>query len=55
MGLKRAFPGVRFLGSYPRAGASIGLRSAPRHDMSDLAFVTASDWLARCLDGRPGH
>jgi prephenate dehydratase len=53
MGLKRAFPSVRFLGSYPRAGASTDPRSAPRHDMSDLAFVTASDWLARCLDAAP--
>ncbi|MEV6671163.1 prephenate dehydratase [Streptomyces sp. NPDC051162] len=49
MGLKRTFPKVRFLGSYPRAGAEAS--PAPRHGTSDSAFLEAAEWLARCSDG----
>jgi prephenate dehydratase len=50
MGLKRACQQVRFLGSYPRAD---GGRPALRPGTTDEEFVTAADWLTRCLDGRP--
>ncbi|MEV1020123.1 prephenate dehydratase [Streptomyces sp. NPDC050264] len=52
MGLKRACPQVRFLGSYPRAGVAVEDVRPPRTGTSDDEFVTASDWLARCQDGR---
>ncbi|MET8474041.1 prephenate dehydratase [Streptomyces sp. NPDC006422] len=52
MGLKRACPQVRFLGSYPRAGVSAEEVRPPRSGTSDAEFVSASDWLARCQDGR---
>ncbi|MFE7312654.1 prephenate dehydratase [Streptomyces sp. NPDC057555] len=49
MGLKRVCREVRFLGSYPRADeVSAGVRP----QVTDTAFTEASDWLARCLDGR---
>ncbi len=48
-GLKRICPGVRFLGSYPRADR---VRPALRPGTTDKDFTDASDWLARCLDGR---
>ncbi|WP_407287236.1 prephenate dehydratase [Streptomyces sp. BP-8] len=49
MGLKRVCREVRFLGSYPRADE---LTPSVRRQMTDSAFTEASDWLARCLDGR---
>ncbi|MGD3105219.1 MULTISPECIES: prephenate dehydratase [unclassified Streptomyces] len=49
MGLKRVCRDVRFLGSYPRAD-EVAARVRPQ--MTDPAFTEASDWLARCLDGR---
>ncbi|MFJ9408959.1 prephenate dehydratase [Streptomyces sp. NPDC101393] len=49
MGLKRICRGVRFLGSYPRADE---VAPTIRPEMTDSAFGEASDWLARCLDGR---
>ncbi|MGD6744395.1 prephenate dehydratase [Streptomyces sp. BH106] len=52
MGLKRACPEVRFLGSYPRAGVAARDVRPPRSGTSDGEFVAASDWLARCQDGR---
>ncbi|WP_326796978.1 prephenate dehydratase [Streptomyces sp. NBC_01808] len=52
MGLKRICPRVRFLGSYPRAGLSPADVLPLRAGTSDTAFVEASDWLTRCLDGR---
>ncbi|MFJ8823777.1 prephenate dehydratase [Streptomyces sp. NPDC102467] len=52
MGLKRACPRVRYLGSYPRAGVAVEDVRPPRTGTSDDEFVTASDWLARCQDGR---
>ncbi|MHC5259240.1 prephenate dehydratase [Streptomyces sp. UC4497] len=52
MGLKRACPEVRFLGSYPRAGVAVEDVRPPRSGTSDGEFVAASDWLARCQDGR---
>lgn len=52
MGLKRSCPQVRFLGSYPRAGAVSRNAPAQRPGTSDVEFVEASDWLARCQDGR---
>ncbi|MFF5770119.1 prephenate dehydratase [Streptomyces californicus] len=52
MGLKRISPNVRFLGSYPRADVSSGGVSPLRAGTSDAAFTEASDWLARCQDGR---
>ncbi|KAF4406047.1 MULTISPECIES: prephenate dehydratase [Streptomyces] len=52
MGLKRICPKVRFLGSYPRAGVDPAELPALRHGTSDGEFAAASDWLARCLDGR---
>ncbi len=48
-GLKRACREVRFLGSYPRADE---VRPALRPGTTDEDFTAASDWLARCLDGR---
>ncbi|MET9426290.1 MULTISPECIES: prephenate dehydratase [unclassified Streptomyces] len=52
MGLKRICPKVRFLGSYPRAGMTPEEVAALRPGTSDHDFTAASDWLARCLDGR---
>ncbi|MEV5607116.1 prephenate dehydratase [Streptomyces sp. NPDC052225] len=52
MGLKRACPQVRFLGSYPRAGVAVEDVRKPRTGTSDDEFVAASDWLLRCQDGR---
>ncbi|MFJ8309555.1 MULTISPECIES: prephenate dehydratase [unclassified Streptomyces] len=53
MGLRRWVPKMRFLGSYPRAGAApVGVR-AMRPGTSDREFVEAADWLARVQDGRP--
>ncbi|WP_338671578.1 prephenate dehydratase [Streptomyces sp. SCSIO 30461] len=57
MGLKRICPKVRFLGSYPQAGVSPPEQQGPqertlRRGTSDADFVAASDWLARCQDGR---
>ncbi|AZK95144.1 MULTISPECIES: prephenate dehydratase [Streptomyces] len=53
MGLKRICPEVRFLGSYPRAGVEAGDVGGVRTGTSDADFTAASDWLARCQDGRP--
>ncbi|MEW1548191.1 prephenate dehydratase [Streptomyces tsukubensis] len=53
MGLKRICPEVRFLGSYPRAGVEAGDIGEVRVGTSDADFTAASDWLARCQDGRP--
>ncbi|MEV3873094.1 prephenate dehydratase [Streptomyces sp. NPDC049906] len=52
MGLKRVSPQIRFLGSYPRAGAAADQAGPVRPGTSDEAFSLASDWLTRCLDGR---
>ncbi|MFJ3905111.1 prephenate dehydratase [Streptomyces sp. NPDC090025] len=52
MGLKRICPNVRFLGSYPRAGASREDVRPLRRGTSDLEFTEASDWLTRAQDGR---
>ncbi|GGR42811.1 prephenate dehydratase [Streptomyces roseolus] len=52
MGLKRICPEVRFLGSYPRAGASRADVRPLRRGTSDEEFTAASDWLARAQDGR---
>lgn len=52
MGLKRIAPQVRFLGSYPRAGVAPADLAPLRHGTSDSDFTAASDWLARCQDGR---
>ncbi|MGA5554728.1 prephenate dehydratase [Streptomyces lavendulocolor] len=52
MGLKRICAHVRFLGSYPRAGAGAGDVTPLRPGTSDREFTEASDWLARCQDGR---
>ncbi|MCR8575837.1 prephenate dehydratase [Streptomyces sp. Isolate_219] len=49
MGLKRVCQEVRFLGSYPRADE---VTASVRPEMTDVAFTDASDWLARCMDGR---
>ncbi|GGX82357.1 prephenate dehydratase [Streptomyces minutiscleroticus] len=51
-GLKRMCPQVRFLGSYPRAEVDPADVRPPRVGTSDGEFAAASDWLARCLDGR---
>ncbi len=51
MGLKRVCLEVRYLGSYPRADAEKAVRT-PLPGTSDEEFVTASDWVARCQDGR---
>ncbi|NJP99180.1 prephenate dehydratase [Streptomyces zingiberis] len=52
MGLRRTCPKVRFLGSYPRAGVRPEEVSPLRPGTADEDFSAASDWLARCLDGR---
>ncbi|MET7439819.1 prephenate dehydratase [Streptomyces sp. NPDC004082] len=52
MGLKRVCPQIRFLGSYPRAEVDPVDVRAPRPGTSDSEFTAASDWLARCQDGR---
>ncbi|MEV5972090.1 prephenate dehydratase [Streptomyces sp. NPDC051921] len=52
MGLKRICPKVRFLGSYPRAGASREDVRPLRRGTSDAEFTEASDWLTRVQDGR---
>ncbi|GAA2653468.1 prephenate dehydratase [Streptomyces vastus] len=52
MGLKRRCPQVRFLGSYPRAEVDAQDVRAPGAGTSDGEFAAASDWLARCQDGR---
>ncbi|MFJ3226309.1 prephenate dehydratase [Streptomyces sp. NPDC086783] len=52
MGLKRVCPQIRFLGSYPRAEVDPEDVRAPRPGTSDSEFTAASDWLARCQDGR---
>jgi prephenate dehydratase len=52
MGLKRVAPKVRFLGSYPRAGVVVAEVRGLRPGTSDADFTEASDWLARCQDGR---
>ncbi|MEN8649900.1 prephenate dehydratase [Streptomyces sp. 21So2-11] len=52
MGLKRISPNVRFIGSYPRAEVRPEDVSPLRAGTSDTEFVAASDWLARCQDGR---
>ncbi|MFD5079724.1 prephenate dehydratase [Streptomyces sp. NPDC058371] len=52
MGLKRVCPQVRFLGSYPRAEVDLQDVRPPRAGTSDGEFSAASDWLARCQDGR---
>ncbi|MFF8843548.1 prephenate dehydratase [Streptomyces sp. NPDC015127] len=52
MGLKRVCQQVRFLGSYPRAGVAPDEVRALRAGTSDAEFTAASDWLARCQDGR---
>ncbi|GAA2656204.1 prephenate dehydratase [Streptomyces lunalinharesii] len=49
MGLKRVCRDVRFLGSYPRADE---VSANVRPQVTDAAFTAASDWLARCQDGR---
>ncbi|EST37528.1 prephenate dehydratase [Streptomycetaceae bacterium MP113-05] len=49
-GLKRACRRVRFLGSYPRADEG---QPTLRPGTTDEEFVSAADWLTRCLDGRP--
>ncbi|MER7397343.1 prephenate dehydratase [Streptomyces sp. NPDC000151] len=49
MGLKRICRDVRFLGSYPRADEVV---PEVRPETADDAFLEASDWLTRCLDGR---
>ncbi|MEO3751790.1 prephenate dehydratase [Streptomyces sp. B6B3] len=50
MGLKRLCSDVRYLGSYPRADQ---VRATVRAGTADSDFLTAGDWLTRCLDGRP--
>ncbi|WP_240136920.1 prephenate dehydratase [Streptomyces sp. MUM 178J] len=52
MGLKRICPKVRFLGSYPRAGVAPEDVRPLRRGTTDEEFLAASDWLARCQDGR---
>ncbi|MBO1336722.1 prephenate dehydratase [Streptomyces sp. VRA16 Mangrove soil] len=52
MGLKRACLQVRYLGSYPQAGFAPKDVRPLRTGTSDSEFVAASDWLARCQDGR---
>ncbi|MEU9185373.1 prephenate dehydratase [Streptomyces sp. NPDC048484] len=52
MGLKRVCPQVRFLGSYPQADVDPKDMHALRAGTSDGDFAAASDWLARCQDGR---
>lgn len=50
MGLKRLCEDVRYLGSYPRADR---VQPSVRPGTADTDFLTAGDWLTRCLDGRP--
>lgn len=52
MGLRRIAPQVRFLGSYPRAGVDPADVAPLRAGTSDADFTAASEWLARCQDGR---
>ncbi|MFF9034096.1 prephenate dehydratase [Streptomyces sp. NPDC014892] len=52
MGLKRVCLQVRFLGSYPRADAATAKVRPMLPGTSDAEFVAASDWVARCQDGR---
>ncbi|UUU32676.1 prephenate dehydratase [Streptomyces sp. CA-210063] len=52
MGLKRVCLQVRFLGSYPRADATTAKIRPTLPGTSDTEFVAASDWVARCQDGR---
>ncbi|MBB5934227.1 prephenate dehydratase [Streptomyces zagrosensis] len=52
MGLKRTCPKVRFLGSYPRAGVDLADVAELRNGTTDAEFAAATDWLARCQDGR---
>jgi prephenate dehydratase len=52
MGLKRVCLQVRFLGSYPRADAAVAKMRPPLTGTSDVEFVAAADWVARCQDGR---
>ncbi|GGZ84457.1 prephenate dehydratase [Streptomyces bluensis] len=52
MGLKRICLEVRYLGSYPRADATVKDIRTPLPGTSDAEFVTAADWVARCQDGR---
>jgi prephenate dehydratase len=52
MGLRRICRQVRFLGSYPRAGVAPSDVGGPPPGTSDADFTAASDWLARCQDGR---
>ncbi|MCD9143701.1 prephenate dehydratase [Streptomyces albireticuli] len=52
MGLKRICPKVRFLGSYPRAGVDPAEVGPTARGMSDEDFTAATDWIARCQDGR---
>ncbi|MEE1763062.1 MULTISPECIES: prephenate dehydratase [Streptomyces] len=52
MGLKRVCLQVRFLGSYPRADAATAKVRPTLPGTSDAEFVAASDWVARCQDGR---
>ncbi|MGW0706490.1 prephenate dehydratase [Streptomyces sp. NPDC002643] len=52
MGLKRVCLQVRFLGSYPRADAATAEVRPALPGTSDAEFVAASDWVARCQDGR---
>ncbi|MCZ4507004.1 prephenate dehydratase [Streptomyces sp. ActVer] len=52
MGLKRICPQVRFLGSYPQADVDPKDVRPPRAGTSESEFAAASDWLARCQDGR---
>jgi prephenate dehydratase len=52
MGLKRVCLQVRFLGSYPRADAATAKIRPTLPGTSDTEFVAASDWVARCQDGR---
>jgi prephenate dehydratase len=48
MGLRRACPVVRFLGSYPRAD---GVAATVSARTSDAAFGDAAAWLARLRSG----
>lgn len=52
MGLKRICLEVRYLGSYPRADATVSDVRVPLPGTSDTEFVAAADWVARCQDGR---
>jgi prephenate dehydratase len=52
MGLRRICPKVRFLGSYPRAGADPSQAAPLRRGTTDEEFAEAADWLTRCVDGR---